>query len=196
MNDREICWEVQVKFMLGRLRFETLNHLLIFAPNNLPDSITFNADVTLGDLFQEAKGYSYGAEVSLRRPEGLLFGGISYSNGTSVIREDFNPSSYFPSWHQPHSLKADMAINWRGKDGLWGTAGKRKYLRSSMQAKYATGLPFSEYVGYTPAHLLDQNQGKQAGGPNPEFEDNLNLIRGNRNAAFCSRVFPLGCQGH
>ncbi len=169
--------------------YKTLNHLLIFAPNNLPDSITYNADVTLGDLFKEAKGYSYGAEVSLRRPEGLIFGGISYSNGTSVIREDFNPNSYFPSWHQPHSLKADMAINWRGKDGLWGTSGKKKYLRSSMQAKYATGLPFSEYVGYTPAHLLNQNQGKQAGGPNPEFDGNLNLIRGNRNAAFVPAYF-------
>jgi hypothetical protein len=169
--------------------YKTLNHLVVFAPNSLPDSIANSADVTLGDLFKEARGYSYGAEISLRRPEGLLFGGISYSNGTSVIREDNDPAAYFPNWHQPHSLKADLAINWRGKDGIWSAGRKGRYLRSSMQAKYATGLPFTEYVGYMPAHLLDQNQGKGAGGPNPEFGDNINLVRGNRNEAFVPAYF-------
>jgi hypothetical protein len=169
--------------------YKTLDHLLVFAPNSVPDSIAYSLDVQLGDLFTEAQGYSYGAEVSLRRPEGLVFGGLSYSNGTSVIKEDVNTSSYFPSWHQPHSFKGDIAINWRGKDGLWGPNKKDKYFRSSMQVKYATGLPFTEYVGYTPAHLLDQNQGKNAGGPNPEFQDNLNLVRGNRNAAFVPAYF-------
>ncbi len=168
--------------------YKTLDHLLIYAPNDVADSINNNPDISLGDRFKEAAGYSYGFEVSLRRPEGLLFGGVSYSNGTSVIREDFDPNPYFPSWHQPHSFKGDLAINWRGKDGLWGNtsakAQRGKYFRSSMQVKYATGLPYTEYVGYMPAHLLDQNQGKQAGGPNPEFRDNIDLVTGNRNAAF------------
>jgi hypothetical protein len=169
--------------------FKTLNHLTIFAPNDVPDSIVYNVDRTLGDLFKEANGYSYGFEVSARRPEGLLFGGISYSNGTAVIKEQFNPDPYFPSWHQPHSLKADLAINWRGKDGLWAPNKKGKYFRSSTQLKYATGLPYTEYVGYMNAHLLDQNEGKEAGGPNPEFRDNINLLRGNRNAAFVPAYF-------
>lgn len=169
--------------------YKTLNHLTVFAPNEVPDSIALNVGASLGDVFREAEGYSYGFEVSLRRPEGRLFGGLSYSNGTSVIRETFNDNPFFPSWHQPHSFKADMAVNWRGKDGFWGFNNRGKYLRSSTQAKYATGLPFTEYIGYMNGHLLDQNQGASAGGPNPEFQDNINLQRGNRNAAFVPAYF-------
>jgi hypothetical protein len=168
--------------------YKTLNHLLVFAPNDVPDSVVLSADRSLGDLFTEAEGFSYGVEVSLRRPEGLLFGGISYSHGTSVSIEDNSEEAYFPSWHQPHSFKADMAINWLGKDGLWGTK-RKKYLRSSTQVKYATGLPYTEYVGYESSHLLDQNQGRDAGGPNPEFQRNLYLQKGNRNAAFVPAYF-------
>ncbi|MDB5048300.1 MAG: hypothetical protein JWO30_1371 [Fibrobacteres bacterium] len=168
--------------------YKTLNHLVIFAPNETPDSVQNNVDLSLGDLFKEAEGYSYGFEASLRRPEGRVFGGLSYSNGTSVIREEFNPNSYFPSWHQPHSVKADLAVNFTGKDGFW-LKKNTKYLRMSTQLKYATGLPYTEYIGYMNAHLLDQNQGKNAGGPNPEYEDNIDLQRGNRNAAFVPAYF-------
>ena len=175
--------------------YKTLNHLTVFAPNDAPESVSRNPDASLGDVFKEAEGYSFGYEVSLRRPEGLIFGGLSYSNGTSVIVEDNSTTPYFPSWHQPHSFKADMAINWLGKDGLWG-AKRKKYLRTSTQAKYATGLPYTEYMGYEKAHLLDQNQGRQAGGPNPEFGGNLFLQRGNRNSAFVPGLLPLGLQGH
>jgi hypothetical protein len=168
--------------------YKTLNHLVVYALSEKPDSIAFNAASSIGDVLKEAQGYSYGFETSLRRPEGLVFGGLSYSHGTSVIREDGNPKSFFPSWHQPHSFKGDLALNLLGKDGLWG-AGRRKYLRTSMQVKYATGLPYTEYLGYTNAHLLDQNQGREAGGPNPEFRDNLNLSQGNRNAAFVPAYF-------
>ncbi len=168
--------------------YKTLNHLTVFAPNDVPDSVVLSLDRSLGDLFKEAEGYSYGFEVSLRRPEGLIFGGVSYSHGTSVSIEDKSNEAYFPSWHQPHSFKGDMAINWLGKDGLWGSK-RRKYLRTSTQIKYATGLPYSEYVGYEDSHLLDQNQGKEAGGPNPEFQQNKYLQRGNRNTAFVPAYF-------
>ncbi|MEO7426549.1 MAG: TonB-dependent receptor [Fibrobacteria bacterium] len=168
--------------------YKTLNHLVVYAPNDVPDSIALNPETTMGDVLKEAQGYSYGFEASLRRPEGLVFGGVSYSNGTSVIREDGNPQPYFPSWHQPHSAKADLALNILGKDGLW-KQGNRKYLRLSTQLKYATGLPYTEYIGYMNGHLLDQNQGRQAGGPNPEFQDNINLLHGNRNAAFVPAYF-------
>ncbi|MEO6095902.1 MAG: TonB-dependent receptor, partial [Fibrobacteria bacterium] len=168
--------------------YKTLNHLTVFAPNDVPDSVVLSADRSLGDLFKEAEGFSYGFEVSLRRPEGLIFGGLSYSHGTSVSIEDNSDEAYFPSWHQPHSFKGDMAINWLGKDGLWG-AKRKKYLRTSTQVKYATGLPYTEYVGYESSHLLDQNQGRDAGGPNPEFQRNLYLQQGNRNTAFVPAYF-------
>lgn len=169
--------------------YKTLNHLSVFAPNDVPDSILLDARRDLGDLFREAQGFSYGFEVSLRKPEGLLFGGLSYSNGTAIIREDEHKETpFFPSWHQPHSFKGDFGFNVIGRDGI---AGKRSrvYLRMSSQLKYATGLPYTEYVGYMDGHLLDQNQGQEAGGPNPEYRRNLNLLRGNRNAAFVPAYF-------
>jgi hypothetical protein len=169
--------------------YKTLNHLTVFAPNDLPDSVQYNTDLTLGDLFKEANGYSYGFEVSLRRPEGLFFGGLSYSNGTSVTRDDGDAEAFFPSWHQPHSFKADLGVNWLGKDGFLHSSVKGRYFRSSSQLKYATGLPYTDYVGYMPSHLEDQNQGREAGGPNPEFRNNLDLVRGNRNAAFVPAYF-------
>lgn len=169
--------------------YKTVNHLPVFAPNDVPDSILLDARRDLGDIFREANGYSYGFEASIRKPEGFLFGGFSYSNGTAVIREDAHKDQpFFPSWHQPNSFKADLGFNVLGKDGL---AAKRSriYLRMSSQMKYATGLPFTEFVGYTDGHLLDQNAGVQAGGPNPEYPGNLNLLRGNRNAAFVPAYF-------
>lgn len=169
--------------------YKTLNHLSVFAPNDVPDSVLLDAERDLGDLFREAQGYSYGFEVSLRKPEGLLFGGLSYSNGTAIIREDEHKETpFFPSWHQPHSFKGDLGFNVIGKDGFAGRKSKL-YLRMSSQMKYATGLPYTEYIGYMDGHLLDQNQGQNAGGPNPEYQQNLNLLRGNRNAAFVPAYF-------
>lgn len=169
--------------------YKTVNHLPVYAPNDVPDSIRNNPALDLGDQFREAEGYSYGFEASLRKPDGIVFGGISYSNGTAVIRDNEHPTQpFFPSWHQPNSLKADLALTLYGKEGLVGHAGK-KYLRMSTQLKYATGLPYTEYVGYSDAHLLDQNQGRPAGGPNPEFNGNLDLIRGYRNGAFVPAYF-------
>jgi TonB-dependent Receptor Plug Domain len=169
--------------------YKTLNHLAVFAPNEKADSVTFSTESNLGDLFKEAEGYSYGFETSVRHNEGKLFGGFSYSHGFSVIREDNRPQSYYPKWHQPHSFKADMGINWSGKDGLWPAAKKGRYLRSSTQIKYATGLPYTDYSGYIEGYLLDQNTGKEAGGPTPEFQDNIQIQRGNYNMSFVPAYF-------
>ena len=181
--------------------YKTLDHLLVFAPNEMPDSLKNRTDITLGDFFKEGEGYSMGFEVSLRRIEGLVFGGVSYAHGLSVMRET-GGDAYYPKWHQPHSFKADLALNWLGKDGLWGK-GRKKYLRTSTQFKYATGLPYTEYIGYMSSHLLDESPGRGAGGPGPEFNGNQNTIRGNRNAALVPayqrldvKVVDWGRDGH
>ena len=172
--------------------YKTQENIPVFAPNEKPDSILFNTDRDLGDLFVTAKGYSVGYEVSVRRPAGVLFGGVSYSAGYSVIKEENFPDAYHPKWHQPHSLKADLALNWRGSDGIWPVKRKGRYLRSSSQMKFATGLPYTEYAGYTPAHLLDQNHGRGGGDPSiPEFEDNLQVTRGPYNGAYVPAYFRL-----
>jgi hypothetical protein len=168
--------------------YKALYHLLIFAPNEKPDSILFDTDRGLGDLFVEAEGYSLGFETSLRRPAGVLFGGLSYSQGYSVIKEENFPQPYFPKWHQPHSVKGDLALNWTGAEGIW-PVGRGYYFRSSTQVKYATGLPYTSYEGYMPSHLVDQNRGRQGGGPNPEFGGNLHLIRSSYNASFVPSYF-------
>ena len=169
--------------------YKSLYDLLIFAPNEKPDSILFDTDRSLGDLFDRAQGYSYGYEASLRRPAGALFGGLSYSHGYSVIREQVYSEPYYPKWHQPHGFKADLAINWKGADGIWSVARKGRYFRSSTQIKYATGLPYTEYTGYAPGHLIDQNEGRSAGGPNPEFEGNLDVLRGGYDQALVPPYF-------
>ena len=164
--------------------YKTLNHLAIFAPNEKADSIVNNSGNSLGDLFKEAEGYSLGFETSLRHPDGTLFGGLSYSRGYSVIREDNREKAYYPKWHQPHSFKADLGINWFGKDGIWPAKKKDRYFRSSTQFKYASGLPYTEYTGYVPGDLLDQNTGRAADGPNPEFSENIQMQVGNYNLSF------------
>ncbi len=170
--------------------YKALDHLLISASStDVPDSISNDSTAEFGDFFKEAQGYSLGFETSLRKPDGKVSGGISYSRGYSVIREDNYNEPYYPKWHQPHSVKVDAAINWRGDDGIWPGARKGRYFRSSTQIKYATGLPYTEYVGYQSSHLMDQGSGSSAGGPMPGFEQNTQLDNGNYNQSFVPSYF-------
>jgi hypothetical protein len=86
-------------------------------------------------------------------------------------------------------MKADLALNWRGADGIWPVARKGRYFRSSTQLKYATGLPYTEIIGHEPAHLIDQGTGGSAGGPSPTFEDNVQAEYGNYNLSFVPSYF-------
>jgi hypothetical protein len=172
--------------------YKTLEHLLISSSTSeVPDSIANDPDAEFGDFFKEAEGYSYGYETSLRKPNGFVFGGISYSSGTSVIREQYYDEAYYPKWHQPHSLKIDLGMNWIGADGLLSPSSRNKafYFRSSTQIKYATGLPYTETIGHQPGHLIDQGTGGSAGGPNPTFEENVQTSYGNYNASFVPSYF-------
>ena len=118
-------------------------------------------------------------------PKALLFGGLSYSNGTSVIREDNSDEAFFPRWHQPHSFKADLAINWRGKDGIWNTRKRGRYFRSSTTLKYATGLPYTEDDRLRAHPPPGPEPGPAApAGPIPNSTGDLDTVNGNRNAAF------------
>ncbi len=175
-------WLNQFDFTLEGY-YKALDRLLVFAPQDAPEEAEDDlASLPLVDFFKSSEGYSYGAEVSLRRPEGLVFGGVSYSQGYSVMKDDGDAGAYHPKWHQPHSLKGDLSLNIRGADGFFGRS-SGTYWRTSMQLKYATGLPFTEIIGYTPAHLIDQGNGESAGGPPAGFGGNQNVLRGQRNGA-------------
>jgi hypothetical protein len=170
--------------------YKMLDHLLIFASNSdVPDSVKNDPDARFGDFFKEAEGYSLGYELSLRRPAGTLSGGVSYSSGYSVIREQNYAEPYYPKWHQPHSFKADLAVNWKGSDGIWTSSRRGGYFRSSTQIKYATGLPYTEFAGYQRSHLLDQDQGTSSGGPMPGYPDNIELRYDNYNQSFVPSYF-------
>jgi len=170
--------------------YKTLHDLLINAStSDVPDSVRNDPEAGFGDTFKSAEGYSYGYEVTVRRPEGTVSGGISYSSGTAVVREQFYDQAYYPKWHQPHSFKLDATLNWTGADGIWPARRKGRYFRSSTQIKYATGLPYTEVIGYQPSHLIDQNQGQGGGGPSPIFPDNVETVNGGYNLAFVPSYF-------
>lgn len=163
--------------------YKTQNRLLAFAPEEMGEKLAeagaqFNS---LADGFKEGEGYSLGYEISLRQGEGAINGGVSWSQGLSVLLEQYDTLAYYPDWHQPYAFKGDLNINWKGSDGLWPHKKKGRYLRSSLQVKYASGLPFTERLGYYRAHNIDQSGGEGAGGPNPEFDDGIAVPQGNRN---------------
>lgn len=169
--------------------YKKLDNLLIFASgSDVPEAVRNDPESRFGDFFKEAEGYSLGYELSLRRPAGALSGGINYSSGYSVIREENYAEPYYPKWHQPHSFKADLAVNWRGSDGIW-SAPRGRYFRSSTQIKYATGLPYTEFAGYQRSHLLDQDQGTSSGGPTSGYLDNIELHYDNYNQSFVPGYF-------
>lgn len=170
--------------------YKTLHHLLISSSDSeVPDEIANDPDSEFGDFFKEGEGYSYGFETSLRKPRGVVSWGLSYSSGTAVVREQNYDQAYYPKWHQPHSLKADLAMNWVGEDALLPPGEPGMYFRSSSQVKYATGLPYTEITGHQPSHLIDQNDGNSIGGPNPVFDDNVQTANGGYNLAFVPSYF-------
>ncbi len=170
--------------------YKTLHNLLVNgSSSDIPDSVANDPDAEFGDQFKEAEGYSYGFETSLRKPGGTLSGGISYSRGTAVIREQNYEEAYYPKWHQPHSFKADAGIEWIGAEGIWSPGRKGGYFRTSTQVKYATGLPYTEVIGHRPAHLIDQGDPAFPGGPTPVFEDNVETEYGGYNRSFVPAYF-------
>lgn len=168
--------------------YKTQNHLVIWNASQQSGS-----DMkTLADMFKEGSGYSFGYEMSLRKLDGIVAGGVNWSQGWSVIKEQYDTVPYYPDWHQPYSLKGDLSVNWRGDDGIWAGAASKRYLRSSLQFKYASGMPYTEYLGYQTTNDIDQStSGFGAGGPSAEFPDNIATRLGNRNTTLQTPYFRL-----
>lgn len=167
--------------------YKTLNHLVVFdVASEQSEGIQ-----SLADLFKEGSGYSFGYELSLRKNAGVLAGGINWSQGWSVIQEQRDTVPYYPDWHQPYSLKGDLNINWKGEDGIWPAPGPKRYVRSSVQVKYASGLPYTEYLGYNSTWDIDQSDGSVQPGPTTEFQDNLAVRLGNRNTSLQEPYFRV-----
>jgi len=165
--------------VIGEAYYKTLDGLIVFAPDEKPDSIRNNTEVSLGDLFIPGEGYSLGFELSLRKPEGKITGGVSYGFGYSVLKEGDIVAR--ADWDLPHSLKVDAGITWRDPNGLGIWRSKRNFLRSSIQFKSTSGAPYSEITGYMPTHYIDQGDGDLPGGPTPALSENIATPLGGKN---------------
>jgi hypothetical protein len=168
--------------------YKTQNHLVVYDVNAQTDaSRPMNS---IADLFKEGSGYSFGYEASLRKNEGIVSGGLSWSQGWSVLKEQWDTVPYYPDWHQPYAFKGDIAINWSGNDGIFAK-NNPKYWRSSISLKYASGLPYTEYAGYQYTSDINQSLNGGAGGPGPEFQDGIAVRLGNRNTSLQSPYFRI-----
>jgi hypothetical protein len=125
--------------------YKTQNNLTVYNQSDL-DSATSAKVESLGDLIMSGEGYSFGYELSLQKPEGFISGSINFNQGWSVFKDGPN-KAYFPNWHQPFALKGDLSVNWFEK---------KTFLRTSLQLKWASGMPYTPYLGYFATYRMDE----------------------------------------
>ncbi|GHV11200.1 TonB-dependent receptor [Fibrobacterales bacterium] len=157
--------------------YKTQNDLTIYNTAGMSDSSASKIE-SLGDLVMAGEGYSFGYELSLAKPEGFISGSINFNQGVSVFK-DGNGYAYFPNWHQPFALKGDLSFNWFGDEPT--EERHPKFLRTSFQLKYASGMPYTPYLGYVTDYDMDKDY------PGYEIQSPL----GNRNVTLQTSYFRL-----
>ena len=163
---------------LAEAYFKTINNLYVF---DFYESEDVAEDYELGDYITLGEGYSYGFETSIRKNDGKIFGGMSYSYGYSIARDKADKDPYPANWDQTHSFKGDLGVNWKGKNGIWPHKKKGRYWNSSFLLKLSSGLPYTEATGFYKTNLIDQSNGDLPGGPNPGFDNNVEVAYGCHN---------------
>jgi len=150
--------------------YKTQNNLTVYDESRI-DEETSEKIESLGDLIMAGEGYSFGYEVSLQKPDGFVSGSINFNQGWSVFKDGPN-EAYFPNWHQPYALKSDLSFNWFEKN---------YFLRTSFQLKWASGMPYTPYLGHIAEYGIDDRfPGYQA----------MSLL-GSRNATMQTPYFRL-----
>ena len=150
--------------------YKTQNNLTVYSESEL-DSNSAEKIESLGDLIVSGEGYSFGYELSLQKPEGFVSGSINFNQGWSVFKDGTN-KAYFPNWHQPFALKSDLSFNWFEEN---------YFLRTSFQLKWASGMPYTPYLGYFSTYRMDQDY--------PGYE--MVALLGNRNVTMRTPYFRL-----
>jgi hypothetical protein len=146
--------------------YKTLDNLTVYDESDVPDDVE-----SLGDLVVRGEGYSFGYELSLQKPDGFISGSINFNQGLSVFKDGPN-RPYFPNWHQPFALKSDLSFNWFEE---------RYFLRTSFQLKWASGMPYTPYLGYLASYEVDNEF--------PGYE--VMTPQGNRNSVMQTPYFRL-----
>ena len=150
--------------------YKTQNNLTVYNQSGMDEETSEKAE-SLGDLIMTGEGYSFGYEISLQKPEGFVSGSVNFNQGISVFKDGPN-NAYFPSWHQPFALKSDLSFNWFEEN---------YFLRTSLQLKWASGMPYTPYLGHLAVYGIDrQFPGYQVISP-----------LGNRNAIMQTPYFRL-----
>jgi len=150
--------------------YKTQNDLTVYSQESMNDSTSGRIE-SLGDLIMSGEGYSFGYEVSLQKPDGFMSGSISWNQGWSVFKDGPN-KAYFPNWHQPYALKGDLSFNWFEKN---------YFLRTSFQLKWASGMPYTPYLGYMAHYEMDRRF--------PGYD--VETLQGNRNTTMQTDYFRL-----
>jgi hypothetical protein len=148
--------------------YKTQNNLTVYNESGIDSTPGIES---LGDLIMRGEGYSFGYELSLQKPEGFVSGSINFNQGWSVFKDGSN-KAYFPNWHQPFALKGDLSFNWFERN---------TFLRSSLQLKWASGMPYTPYLGYLATYRIDQDY------PGYDMASQL----GNRNTTLQTPYFRL-----
>jgi len=126
--------------------YKTQDNLTVYNQQGYVDDEETDKIESLGDMIIRGEGYSFGYEVSLQKPEGFISGSINWNQGISVFKDGSN-KAYFPNWHQPYALKSDLSINWFEAN---------YFLRTSFQLKWASGMPYTPYLGYLASYEIDR----------------------------------------
>jgi hypothetical protein len=130
--------------------------------NNLLET-RYGQFFTQPDSLLDADGYSYGADVMLRKTEGWVNGWISYSY--MWTRRSIADESYFPHYDRRHN--ANVVLSFPGL--AWG-------MDVSAKWTLGTGLPYAGTVAYYPRYQYRPSD------PNWYWDPSWGFIEGGRDA--------------
>ncbi len=186
--------------------YKDIRDLPLYFPNRTQSEVQGKDSTAEGyqisHEFTTQGGYSAGAELTVARDEGALNGEVSWGLSKAVLQQDnyknatgtysFDPHS--ADWNQLHTVKAKLNVNWRGAEGnaLWTAGKKGRFIRTSLQANYHTGLPYTAFQDYYAIHEPDQGaDGANGSGPPAFIKDNTYLRQGRHNDAIRKDYFRL-----
>ena len=186
--------------------FKDIRDLPLYYPNRTQAEVQGKDSAAGGYEFSHdfttQGGYAAGAELTVGRDEGALSGEASWGLSKAVLRQDdyriatgnYAYEAHAADWDQLHTGKAKLNINWRGAAGnsLWASAKQGRYLRTSLQANYHTGLPYTGFQDYYAVHEPGQGaDGASGSGPAAFIKDNTYLGQGRHNDAIRKDYFRL-----
>ena len=186
--------------------YKDMRDLPLYFPNRTQDEVqqTDSAEggFQIAQDFASQDGYAAGVELTVTREEGAVSGEASWGVSQAVLRQkDYSNAlgthsfeAFAADWDQRNTAKVKVNLNWRGngENSFWTSKKKGRFLRTSLQANYHTGLPYTQFEDYYSVHEPDQGaDGANGSGPDNYLKDNAYLRQGRRNGATRDDYFRL-----